>query len=473
MNKYILTAMAVAALGFSACTDDTMDGINVDNQHPTGEVVSPKFQVTEAIMNTAFSLYSGDYAFYTASLTEQLCGSGNNQLMKAELRVSGELAASSTFNNCWGSAYSGLQNLKEMNQKAEELKQLDVLGAGQVLEALSWGILTEMHGDIPFSEALDVNNVKQPKVDPQADVYAYILSTMDKAITNLENATANNMAGQDLIYKGDPEKWLAAAHAVKARFLLNKGAIDPSAYALAETEAEKALAMGFYGMDVTEFNGVTCDNPWSAFVWSRGYTAPSMTVAKLMAANNDPRYDWYNGDAAVEPGDEEAAKISFFEDYPLYYDLGSQPVHLLSEAELYFILAECQARAGKDATKALQDGIAASVNEQAYWLDEIPVGEDFAAGFTADMQTIAEQKYIAMAVDGQVATYNDIRRWMAEGKEYIKLTNPKNLQGGGSVNRWNYLLPYGNSSVSSNPNVASVFGDGLYVYTKKAWLYSK
>ena len=88
MKKSILVALSVAFLGFTACSEDTMDDINKDEYHPAPELVPAYLQLSEAIMNTGFSTVSGDLAFYLSSWTEQEFGMGNNQLMKAELRNS-------------------------------------------------------------------------------------------------------------------------------------------------------------------------------------------------------------------------------------------------------------------------------------------------------------------------------------------------------------------------------------------------
>lgn len=475
MKKYISMAMTLAIVGFSACTEDQMDKVNVDNSHPQGSAVSANLQLSEAIMSTGFGSVSGDYAFYGASLTEQVMGSGNNQLMKAELRNSGELAASSTFNNTWNNGYYNLKNLKEMEVKINEGlassgEQWDLLGAVQCLQVINWGILTDLHGDIPYAEALQ-EDIKQPNLSKQQEVYAGILATIDEAIKNLQRTDGNKglKAEQDLLFKGNAKQWLGLAYALKARYNLHKSAIDGGALAAAKAAAQQALDLGFQGAEITEFNGVTCDNPWSAFVWSRGYSAPSKTVADLMAANNDPRYDYYNGDAAGQPGDEEVAKISFYNDYPAYYDLGSQPIHMFSLHEVYFILAECQARAGEDATAAFQAGVATCIDEIGSWFGEDLGGADFAAGLETSLENIMVQKYLAMCIDEQVETYTDLRRCKAMGQEFVKMTNPKNTQAG--LNRWPNMLPYGNGSVSSNPNIAAAFGDGMYVYEKKCWIF--
>lgn len=479
MKKYIYTVLSAVVLGFSACSEDTMDTINKDNAHPSPDIVSAKFQLTDAIMSTGFTTVSGAYAWYLSSLTEQEFGSGNNQLMKAELRNSQEWAASTTFNNEWNGTYGNLMNIRQIIQKTIDgvsKGEKDIQGIAQVLEVINFGILTDLHGDIPYSEAVKGQEVLQPKLDSQKDVYAGLMTTIDAAISNLSEAAEagmNNAGKQDLVFGGDPSAWLATAYAVKARYLLHQSAVDPSVVAKAKEAAEKAVELGFNGCEITEFNGVTCDNPWSAYVWSRLYTGSSATVAKLMEATNDPRlflYTYYGEGAAFEPGDAEAAKQSACYDCPAWYmDLGSQPIHLLSVSELYFILAECQLRSGEDATDAFKTAVAASVDEIYSWFDEDGGGEAFAESLgTPDLKAVFEQKYLAQCVDEQVETYNDIRRVEAMGEKYINLTNPNNVQSG--INRWPYCLPYGNSSVISNPYVKEAYGDGTYIYTKKTWI---
>lgn len=479
MKKYIYTVLSAVVLGFSACSEDTMDTINKDNAHPSPDIVSAKFQLTDAIMSTGFTTVSGAYAWYLSSLTEQEFGSGNNQLMKAELRNSQEWAASTTFNNEWNGTYGNLMNIRQIIQKTIDgvsKGEKDIQGIAQVLEVINFGILTDLHGDIPYSEAVKGQEVLQPKLDSQKDVYAGLMTTIDAAISNLSEAAEagmNNAGKQDLVFGGDPSAWLATAYAVKARYLLHQSAVDASAVAKAKEAAEKAVELGFNGCEITEFNGVTCDNPWSAYVWSRYYTGSSATVAKLMEATNDPRlflYTYYGEGAAFEPGDAEAAKQSACYDCPAWYmDLGSQPIHLLSVSELYFILAECQLRSGEDATDAFKTAVAASVDEIYSWFDEDGGGEAFAESLgTPDLKAVFEQKYLAQCVDEQVETYNDIRRVEAMGEKYINLTNPNNVQSG--INRWPYCLPYGNSSVISNPYVKEAYGDGTYIYTKKTWI---
>lgn len=277
MKKYILSVVSLALIGLTSCTEDIFDTINKDNQHPSPENVKASLQLPEAIMSTGFSTVSGDYSFYLSSLTEQEVGVGNNQLMKAELRNPLEWSSSTTFNNVWNSTYGNLMNIRQMIEKiTNEVQgnagQYDLLGMAQVLEALNFGILTDVHGDIPYSEALNGQGNLQPKLDSQKDVYAGILKTLEDAIANLEKGkdlkSANTL---DLAFKNDNNQWMATAYALKARYLMHQLAVTDNQTQLlkdVKAAAEKAVELGFKGFQITEFNGVTCDNPWSAYVSS-------------------------------------------------------------------------------------------------------------------------------------------------------------------------------------------------------------
>lgn len=479
-NIYI-AALTVAMMGFSACSEDTLDDINKDTYHPAPEVVPAYLQLSEAIMNTGFSTVSGDMAFYLSSLNEQNIGVGNNQMMKAEMRSSIEWANSSTFNNVWSSTYANLLNIQQMIDKIENgvtgnEGQYDVLGIAQILRVMEFGVLTDMFGDIPYSEALKGQECLQPKLDSQKEIYADLLATLDKAIANLETAVSeklNNVKDQDLVFGGNMQQWLASAYGLKARYLIHQTAVDNSVLSAAAAAAQKAIDLGFSGMTITEFNGVTCDNPWSAFIWSRSYIAASKHVANMMEATGDPRlgaYTYYGDATLVEPGDADAAKVMDGSlGFPAWYDLGSQPIHLLSQSEVYFILAEAQLRQGQDATEAFQAAVTSALTDILTIVgDETSGVADFVESLgKPTLKLLFEQKYLAQCVDEQIETYNDIRRCEAMGERYITFTNPYNTQSG--LNRVPKRLPYGNDSVLNNPKIADAYGDGFYIYDEPVW----
>lgn len=493
--KYIF-GLALATTLFASCSEDMLDSINEREASKTADKVAAKFQLTDAEVATAYSTVNGSYAWYVSSYTEQLFGTGNNQLKNAELRNANETAASTTFNNEWNATYSNLYNINQMIQKCSEgginSDQTDILGIAQILYALNWGILTDLHGDIPFSECFKGSAAK---IDSQEEIYKAIFQLLDDAQTNLA-AGGSHAGDQDLVYGGDTEQWAAFGHAVKARYLLHTAGRNNAVLSQVVTEAQAAVDGGFDGFAVDVFNGVTADNSWSAYHWSRYYIASSTTVDDLMETRKDPRQDIYASPllgVVCAPGDQEMAMATIAGEgttYPAWLDNGAAPLNIFSKAELYFILAEAKARLGQDASAEFQEGVKASmdwyntINDDlyaAYGMDNVSDDEVTAYLAAIDplfqanpLKEILIQKYLAQAATEQLETYNDIRRvrYMDGANAYpVELKNPNNTSS--SANRWPLRLPYGESDVVSNPNVAAVFGSGndagVYIFTENVW----
>ena len=491
--KYLFGLVLGTTL-LASCSEDMLDRINEDETSKIADKVPAKFQITDAEVATAYSTVNGAYAWYVSSYTEQLFGTGNNQMKNTELRSINETAAATTFNNEWNATYSNLYNISEMIRKCSDgginSTEKDILGIAQILYALNWGILTDLHGDIPFSECFTGTAAK---IDKQEDVYTGIFKLLDEAQTNLA-AGGNNAGEQDIVYGGKTADWAAFGHAVKARYLLHIAGRDNSALAKVVTEAQAAIDGGFDGFKIDVFNGVTADNSWSAYQWSRAYIASSKTVDDIMIARNDPREGIYTTGGLIgaicEPGDQDMAMATGGTTYPAWLDNGAAPLNIFSKAELYFIIAEAKARLGQDASAEFKEAVKASMdwyntlNDDTYADDGIANVTDTQVNnyltainplFQANpLQEILIEKYLAQAATEQLETYNDIRRvrYMDGANAYpVALTNPKNSTS--SANRWPLRLPYGESDVTSNPNVSAAFGSGndagMYIFTENVW----
>ena len=96
-----------------------MDRINRDEAHP-GINLNARLQLTETEVSTVYSTLCGNYAWYVSSFTEQLFGTGNNQLRQVEARNTSEVAGSPVFENEWNSTYLNLHNLSLLRNKCQE-----------------------------------------------------------------------------------------------------------------------------------------------------------------------------------------------------------------------------------------------------------------------------------------------------------------------------------------------------------------
>ena len=488
MKMKYLYGLALATMLFSSCSENLMDRVNRKETSKTADKVAAKFQLTDAEVATAYSTVNGAYAWYVSSYTEQLFGTGNNQMMKAELRNPSETASATTFNNEWNSTYLNLHNIYQMIEKCSEgginASQSDILGMAQILNAINWGVLTDLHGDVPFTECFTGNPA--PKIDTQESIYTAILKMLDDAQTNLANG-GSNAGEQDLFFGGDTEKWSAFGHAVKARYLLHTYGRNKSVLSEVVKEAQAAIDGGFTGCYLKVFNGVTADNAWSAYQWSRYYIGSNKTVDDLMLEREDPREPLYNYDGLGtgediigEPGNSDQATLVQALNEPAWLENGAANLVIMSESELYFILAEAQAILGQDATAAFEKAVSSNVKEYfAIAGEEIEDAdvEDYIEGladlFAADpLKEIRIQKYLAQTRGEVIETYNDMRRIIyTDGKYPVEMKNPNNTSSVG--NRWPLRLPYGDSDVVSNPNVTAAFGSGneagMYIFTENVW----
>ena len=261
-TKYLFGAIAFS-LAFASCSEDMMDRINRDEAHP-GINLNARLQLTETEVSTVYSTLCGNYAWYVSSFTEQLFGTGNNQLRQVEARNTSEVAGSPVFENEWNSTYLNLHNLSLLRNKCQEggvnAGEYALLGMAQTLEALNWATLTDLHGDIPYKECF----VKSaPKIDKQKEVYARVFELLDSAQINLARGT-DDVSDNDILYKGKTDQWLAFVHALKARYLLRTYGTNKTNAQLQKviTEAQAALDGGFTGCElanpsITTTNGAT------------------------------------------------------------------------------------------------------------------------------------------------------------------------------------------------------------------------
>jgi hypothetical protein len=300
--------------------------------------------------------------------------------------------------NAWSSAYSGFMNDLKLFIDKTGNENPQARGVGKVLLAYAIGTVSDLWGDVPYSEAFQGNAALKPKYDTQESIYAAISTLLTEAIADLSTANADNAiplssAANDIIYNGNKTKWIAAAHSLKARYALhlsNVATVDYSAVladcAAGITDNANDFAVPF---GTTESNA----NPIYEFDVQRTDVAPSDNFAAFAAA--DPR-------------------LAVFTDgnFGSYYGSINSPVPFITFVETKFIEAEAQLRksspSAADANAAYDAAVTASLAKfgvtDATWLTAN------TSGVLGDrnIQNIIEAKYIALFM--QVEAYNDFRR---------------------------------------------------------------
>lgn len=508
MNKYKLTqgllALTLLAVPMISCTDSVMDDINVDKNH--AQDVQAKFIVTDLITSTAFSTVGGDFSTYASVYIEQEAGI-HNQLFNAETR-NGEPSSTNTYNNVWSSTYTNLKNAKTVIAKCsgegEEAGNQITLGIGQFFAAYNLAVLTDLFGDVPWTEACDMNISMQPKIDSQESIYSDIFKLIDDAISNFDGTDAMGAVGtNDLAYGGDGGKWKKAAYALKARLtmhILNRASDKTASLNTVLDCISKSFESSSEELKFNFYDGVTNINPLFGFCFTRDALAASQSIVEKFVERNDPRGtrafmdpDWVQRE---DPSEVNAApngkpeQLQFTYDTSIFYGSSLAPTMMLSYHELLFLKAEALCRLNKkdEAEPILKEAIQVAFNNMNRSIQatincpdllnyggataKADLTEEVAAEyFDKNVKPLFEanplketmiQKYLAFfgASGEAVEAYNDYRRLKAAGEDFITLKNK---------GKFPLRFIYGSGDATANNNIKEAVGDGQYVYSEPVW----
>lgn len=468
MRKLNLYSLILFLFTLSSCSEDIMDKINENPNNPVD--MASRLIITDVMTSSAFNVTGSDYAFYTSVYMELNVGIWG-QMYNAEIRLA-EPTNATTYNNPWRSQYYNLYHLKLIIDKCStggnEAGNFQILGIAEVLKAYNLAMLTDLMGDIPYTEALQPGVIYQPKLDKQETIYTEVFRLLDDAILNLGKTTTFASIGtQDLIYGGNSARWIKAAQGLKARYTMRLSLKNPQ-YGKVIEYANASFA------NATEeckyvYNGSSSISPFARFFQDRNYFGASASLNSKLLSRNDPRvtsfFKPYTGLTVlnIAPNGSPQQVQQFYGISAL--STNTAPTYFISYHELNFLKAEAYARLNQkdNAEAALRSGIEAAfvkvgltvVAANTYYTTNVkPL-------FDADpLKEIMNQKYIASFEQEAVETYNDYRRLVAMGNNLITLTNTR---------RFPQRLTYGDSDVTTNQNIATAYGDGNYVYTEKVW----
>ena len=378
----------------------------------------------------AFNTYNltGDVNRVITLFTQQMAGTGRQWAGYDHYAI-----AENDF--VWDGFYTGggLVDIRQVQQKVAGDKFY--LGVAQVWEALTVGMIADVWGNVPYSEAL--GTVATPKLDPQATVYASLQTLLDQAITNI-NAGGNGPRESDLIYGGDKASWLEAANTLKARLYLHTAEIDPTSYAKALAAANKGISTGSH--DFTSYQSSTKgeENHWFQFRLQRGTDiSAGKFLVDLMKSRNDPRLTKYFSPGAAANGQIIGAAPNSEDDGTFAWlsavraDAGyRQPI--MTYGENMLIKAEAQYKTGDEA------GARTTLNA---WRGTVGLPAVSTAG-AALYTDIMQEKYVTLFQNPEA--WNDYKR-----------TCYPNLTPADGSNTLMARLPYPGTERSTNPNIPS------------------
>lgn len=245
ISFYISTLILLA---FTSCEEQ------LDSRHFTSDAFTDaniEFLYTAGAARTIDNDYSDYYSYvfrmlgtYTQTVARK---SGTGRSSTYEIK---------TDNGRWTKYYVTVsQELEEMNKiynfsllENEKAQYAPYFETAKILKAHNTIIATDMLGAMPYSEAWRARNglygqpiLLTPKYDSQKDIYYTLLSELEAAATFVKtNALDKNLekhrlfSTQDILYKGDYNKWYKFANSLRLRAAMRISNVD-------ETKAKEVL----------------------------------------------------------------------------------------------------------------------------------------------------------------------------------------------------------------------------------------
>jgi len=239
-----------------------------------------------------------------------------------------------------------------------------------LLSVYTYHRLVDVFGDVPYSEAIDINNVLLPVYDDAASIYSDLVVRIDQDLAQLDES-AGSFGSEDIIYNGDVASWIAFGHSLKLRIGIMLADVNPGKSQQWVEEAAPFVISSIQGNAILEYLGATPNtNPvYVDLVLSgRQDFVAAKTIVDTMNFLNDPRRMQY---FTLNPdGEYVGGGVGEQNSFAEFSKPGSQltspglPVVFLSYSEMQFYLAEAAERGygvSGSAEDFYNEGIRASI----------------------------------------------------------------------------------------------------------------
>ncbi len=376
--KRILYALAIVVVVTTACTKNLKE-LNVDPKNPS---TAPSYAFfTNAERSLGGALTSANVNLNIFRLIVQ-----HWQETQYPEESQYDLGTREINDNIWNALYRDvIRDLREaktlipadvlnVDKTPNVNKQKNQIAIAEVLEIYTWYYLVTTYGNIPYSEAMDIDK-PFPVYDDAKTVYYDLLTRLDAAIANF-NVSADGFGGADIIYGGNVTLWKKFANSLKLKMGIT---IADDDNAKAKTTVEAAVTGGVFTSNT--------DNAELAFVGAPPNTNPiwvdlvqsgrddfvaASTLVNQLKAFNDPRIDDYftfdqsGADYTGAPPGQASAYAQYSHVNP---DI-TQPAFpglLMDYSEVEFYLAEAAQRGytvGGTAATHYANAVRASI---VYW----------------------------------------------------------------------------------------------------------
>ena len=485
IQKYLVVVVCLMIPMFGCDSDDLTD-LNI-----------PPTQASELdwrLIFTTGQVWSAENRYVNGRVHLNLA-SGLIQQM-ATLQVGGERGSGDKYMRHLDSFNAYMDRVYETALKpiAEVIRQTGPEGLNpemvnlhhmaQVLYILPMHIMTDLYGNVPYSEAnRGVEGIFFPQFDSQQSIYMDMLAKLEAA-ANTIGTGSDDVGSADLYYGGDFDKWKKLANSLMLRLAMRISNVDPGT---AQSFVQKAISGGVMESndDMLFIKMASGPSQWfnqnglSRAMIPDDWGANNMmseTMINWLQETGDPRIRIWSvrglwaGPHLVEPEEQvgmpsgrqrdDFADVNSREDEELKWSRLNpalldvdDPFILMTHAEVEFLLAEAAVKGwhSGSAEEHYNAGVKSAMQQWTIFGDGFEVSDDqvdtylAANPFDGSEEMIGQQHWAANFMQWFEAYSN----WRRTGYPVLTPVNfPGNVSGGQIFRR----IEYNTVEVATNPN---------------------
>ncbi len=392
------------------------------------------------------------------------------------------------FDYLWTNLYKRANDMYKMYELAARINDVNNMAAALTMKVYLMSNLTDMFGDIPYTEAFQgEERLYYPVFDKQSDIYEALLNDLETANDLFDDKLP--FVAHDLIYGNDILKWRKFTNSLRLRLYMrvsnrpemqSKEKIiemldDAGKYPVFQSNEDEAIMRfsgispfinGFSNYRAAEFGG---SRRMGAFLMNLMNSTVDGRRFRYATKNREEKY------IGIESGytESETADFAFnsglgTSTYATALQNANYPLPILTYSEVMFLLAEAALKGyiSEDPELFYNKAIEASWRQwQCTW--DNGAGNTYLnrpnVKFDGTLERLIEQKYIAMFFSGFEA-WNDYRR-----TGFPRLTiGPAVANQGVLPNRFEYpLIVKATNLENYNKAASDIGGDNLI--TKLWW----
>lgn len=409
---------------------ESFDEINTNPNQATDASIQVIFPAV-----TAAYVYgvNGESAQFASILMQYLTG-----VLGDQQQVNNYAFIADMSDATWNRFYANcLNNIKNIKEKSEELGATHYLGAAKIMEAAVLAYSVDLWNDIPYSEALQLNEISQPRFDSAEEIYVLVQQLLDEGIADLNSESTTSPSTNDLIYRANNEslwrqnsrpKWIMLANSLKARYHNHLSKVDAAGSASATLAAIDAGTFASNADEPIVLFGSEFAGPWFPYfqtTFGENNVGISQRFIDMLRDRvdegiDDPRLPFFVSATTAglyvgTPNGATSRPQGSVVPGP-YLNSREAPTPILNFSELKFIEAEAALRAGQQsrAAEAHNAAVAASLQRVTGSADAAYIekyGSESADSIT--LEKIMEEKHIDLFL--QTEAWSDWRRSTPEG----------------------------------------------------------